>query len=95
MRLRLLACERCCLQMSSLTLLGSAAHVEFNLTVASSGFYAPGRWPCNSPIAFLSTFRFYSFPLFAAFRLESQLGLPHSVCFDSNMEQKLNQQTFL
>jgi len=63
--------------------------------VASSGFYSPGRWPWNSPIASLSTFRFYSSPMFAALRFESPLGLPTRVCFDANVEQKLNQQIFL
>jgi len=80
---------------SSLTLLGSAAHVESNFFVASSGFYAPGRWQCNSPIASFSTFRFYSSPMLAALRLKSPHGLPNRVCFNANVELKLNQQTFL
>jgi len=81
------------LHTSSLTWLGSAAHVESNLTVVSSGFYTPGRWPFNFPIASLSIM-FYSFPILAALRLESPLGLPNTVCFDANVEQKLNQQNF-
>jgi len=33
--------------------------------------------------------------MFAALRLESPLGLPTRVCFDANVEQRLNQITIL